>query len=243
MSCPRLYPFVLLPPNSLARSRLFCVEAIVYPQSSPSTPGVPFRTFCDPSARRSAARGVTVSKVAGDADRSGIAGTSASGMPMYTSSLLPIRFTNVRGLARAARRATRSCRPGVRPRGWAAGVLVSRVTCIILCEKRGDALRRIVRFRRWPRRSGCRLRLGCNAVVRWRPPCPQEHVQLSEGASFRINVDADWLETDVISVEFRLLCRPLPDTDPNASSPPGGNPAPSEEEGPQDAMKEVGSCA
>ena len=39
----------------------------------------------------------------------------------------------------------------------------------------------------------------------------QEQVQLNEGCLFRIHMDADWLETDVIAIEFRLLSRSLPD--------------------------------
>lgn len=66
----------------------------------------------------------------------------------------------------------------------------------------------------------------------------QEHVELSEGASFRISVDADWLETDMISIEFRLLCRPLPDHDPIAS-PHRRRSSVSEEETSQECMKEV----
>lgn len=41
-------------------------------------------------------------------------------------------------------------------------------------------------------------------------------MQLNEGCVFRLNIDADWLETDVIAIEFRLLSRVLPDEDPHA---------------------------
>lgn len=76
--------------------RVFCVEAVAFPVSNPSSPGVPFRTFHDPSAKRSAARGVLVNPVDGDVDQRGASGISAAGLPSYTSSMLPIRFTNVR---------------------------------------------------------------------------------------------------------------------------------------------------
>lgn len=36
-------------------------------------------------------------------------------------------------------------------------------------------------------------------------------MQLNEGSLFRIHIDADWLETDVIVLEFRLMSRTLPD--------------------------------
>eukprot|EP00903_Cladosiphon_okamuranus_P007841 g7586.t1 len=132
------------------RSRgLFCVEAVVFPVSSPSSPGVPLRTFHDASAKRSAARGVLVHPVEGDADQRGASGISAAGLPSYTSSLLTIRFTN-------------------------------------------------------------------------------EQVQLNEGCLFRVHIDADWLETDIIAIEFRLLTAPLPEnepapteeTSPRAATPP-----------------------
>ncbi|CAN0525779.1 unnamed protein product, partial [Laminaria digitata] len=74
--------------------RIFCVEAVAFPLSCPSSPGVPIRTFCDASARRSAARGIKVIPVEGDADQRGASGISASGLPAFTTSLLPIRFTN-----------------------------------------------------------------------------------------------------------------------------------------------------
>lgn len=62
-------------------------------------------------------------------------------------------------------------------------------------------------------------------------------MQLSEGASFRIHLDADWLETDVITVEFRLMYRALPEgnEDPNVHN----NVAPSEEAPPPEPLKEV----
>lgn len=41
----------------------------------------------------------------------------------------------------------------------------------------------------------------------------KEKVQFNEGCLFRIHVDADWLETDVVAIEFRLMSRHLPDTD------------------------------
>lgn len=68
----------------------------MFPVSNPGSPGVPFRTFHDPSAKRSAARGILVNPVEGELDRRGSSGMSAAGLPSYTSSLLPIRFTNVR---------------------------------------------------------------------------------------------------------------------------------------------------
>ncbi|CAN0053715.1 unnamed protein product, partial [Ectocarpus sp. 6 AP-2014] len=117
------------------RSRgVFGVEAVVFPVSNPYAPGVPVRTFHDPSARRSTARGVLVNPAEGDVDQRGSSGISAAGLPSYTSSLLPIRFTN-------------------------------------------------------------------------------EEVQLNEGCLFRVHIDADWVETDVIAIEFRLLTTPLPDND------------------------------
>ncbi|CAN0144142.1 unnamed protein product, partial [Ectocarpus fasciculatus] len=77
------------------RSRgVFGVEAVVFPVSNPYAPGVPVRTFHDPSARRAAARGVLVNPTEGDIDQRGSSGISAAGLPSYTSSLLPIRFTN-----------------------------------------------------------------------------------------------------------------------------------------------------
>lgn len=68
----------------------------MFPVSNPSSPGVPLRTFHDASAKRSAARGVLVNPVEGDVDQRGSSGISATGLPSYTSSMLPIRFTNVR---------------------------------------------------------------------------------------------------------------------------------------------------
>lgn len=41
----------------------------------------------------------------------------------------------------------------------------------------------------------------------------QEEVQLNEGCLFRVHIDADWVETDVIAIEFRLLTTPLPEND------------------------------
>lgn len=48
------------------------------------------------------------------------------------------------------------------------------------------------------------------------PSCltEQEQVQLNEGCLFRVHIDADWLETDVIAIEFRLLTAPLPENEP-----------------------------
>lgn len=71
-------------------------------------------------------------------------------------------------------------------------------------------------------------------------PLIQEKVQLSEGTSFRIHLDADWLETDVIIVEFRLMYRPLPDS---TSSGVESDPAPSEETPPPEALKQVHKVA
>ena len=50
-----------------------------------------------------------------------------------------------------------------------------------------------------------------SASLSIRPSTRQEQVQLNEGCLFRIHMDADWLETDVIAIEFRLLSRSLPD--------------------------------
>lgn len=64
-------------------------------------------------------------------------------------------------------------------------------------------------------------------------------MQLNEGCLFRVHVDADWLETDVIAIEFRLLTTSLPENEPapteetGPSAPPPGATPPK--------LKEVGS--
>ncbi|CAM9364735.1 unnamed protein product [Scytosiphon promiscuus] len=143
------------------RSRgIYCVEAVAFPVSNPSSPGVPFRTFHDASARRSAARGVLVNPVEGDVEQRGSSGISTTGLPSYKSSLLPIRFTN-------------------------------------------------------------------------------ERVHLNEGCLFRVHLDADWLETDVIAIEFRLLTSPLPENDSAPTEETPADSATSPEQHPE-KLKEVG---
>ena len=39
----------------------------------------------------------------------------------------------------------------------------------------------------------------------------QEQVQLNEGCLFRLNIDSDWVETEVVAIECRLLNRALPE--------------------------------
>lgn len=54
-------------------------------------------------------------------------------------------------------------------------------------------------------------------------------MQLNEGCLFRVHVDADWLETDVIAIEFRLLNTPLPENEA----------APTEETSPKSGPPEI----
>lgn len=64
-------------------------------------------------------------------------------------------------------------------------------------------------------------------------------MQLNEGCLFRVHIDADWLETDVIAIEFRLLTATLPEnepapteeTSPTATPPPETTPAKPKEVG------------
>lgn len=63
-------------------------------------------------------------------------------------------------------------------------------------------------------------------------------MHLNEGCLFRVHLDADWLETDVIAIEFRLLTTPLPDTDaaPTEETPADSSSSP--EKNPE-KLKEV----
>lgn len=42
-------------------------------------------------------------------------------------------------------------------------------------------------------------------------------MQLNEGCLFRVHIDADWLETDIIAIEFRLMSTPVPESEQPAS--------------------------
>lgn len=64
-------------------------------------------------------------------------------------------------------------------------------------------------------------------------------MQLNEGCLFHVHIDADWLETDIIAIEFRLLSAPLPENEPAPTEETSPTAAPPQETAPA-KLKEVG---
>ena len=82
---------------------------------------------------------------------------------------------------------------------------------------------------------GCSLSFALTFVVAL---MVQEQVQLNEGCLFRLNIDADWVETEVIAIGCRLMNRALPEGDGEAAPTEDGD-AGSRDTQPAEEFKEV----